>query len=222
MDKQLNHYLQQTLPTQQEWVLQLEEQAKQDQIPIMDSVSIHFLMQLILLKKPKRILEVGAAIGYSALRMNEAYSEADIVTIERDEPRYLQALKNIANQNRQEKIHVIHDDALVVMEQFVRDGERFDLIFIDAAKGQYKRFFDLASQLVIDEGLIITDNVLFRGYVAGDDTEDIPKRFRTMVEKLRMYNAFIMNHPDFTSSIIPIGDGVAVSEYLGGQNVGQR
>lgn len=222
MDEQLNHYLKQTIPTQQEWVLQLEEQALKDNIPIMDSIGINFLMQLIRIKKPKRILEIGTAIGYSALRMNEAYSEANIITIERDGPRYKQALKNIANQEKEDKIEVIFADALVVMENLFETREQFDFIFIDAAKGQYKRFFELASLLLVNSGLIITDNVLFRGYVANDDTENIPKRYRKMVEKLRDYNTFIMNHPNFTSSIIPIGDGVAVSEYLGGQNIGQR
>ncbi|AXI09547.1 SAM-dependent methyltransferase [Oceanobacillus zhaokaii] len=222
MDEQLKHYLEQTLPTQQEWVLQLEEQAIRNQIPIMDSVGINFLMQLIRIKEPKRILEIGTAIGYSALRMNEAYPEADITTIERDEPRYKQALENIRIQEKQEKIHVIFDDALIAMEKLIETGEQFNFIFIDAAKGQYKRFFELANQLLADSGLIITDNVLFRGYVASSDTDNIPKRYRKMVEKLRDYNTFIMNHPNFTSSIIPIGDGVAVSEYLGGQNVEQR
>ncbi|RDW21710.1 O-methyltransferase [Oceanobacillus chungangensis] len=220
MDEQLNHYLEQNLPAQKEWVLQLEEQALKDQIPIMDSVGINFLMQLIRIKKPNRILEIGTAIGYSALRMNEAHPEAEITTIERDEPRYKQALENISNQEKQDTIHVIFDDALVVMENLIETSEQFDFIFIDAAKGQYKRFFELASQLLSDSGLIVTDNVLFRGYVANNDAENIPKRYRKMIEKLRDYNTFIINHPNFTSSIIPVGDGVAISEYLGGQNVG--
>src|SRR5690625_6751544 len=102
MDEQLKQYLTGTLPEETKWVNNIERQATLDNVPIMDSLSIHFLMQLIRLHKPKRILEIGTAIGYSALRMLEAYPKAEIVTIERDEHRMLQAVENIKKQNKQE------------------------------------------------------------------------------------------------------------------------
>src|SRR5690625_5687929 len=141
MDEQLKQYLTGTLPEETKWVNNIERQATLDNVPIMDSLSIHFLMQLIRLHKPKRILEIGTAIGYSALRMLEAYPKAEIVTIERDEHRMLQAEENIKKQNKQDAIQVILEDALDESNRLALTNERYDVIFIDAAKGQYKHFF---------------------------------------------------------------------------------
>ncbi|MFD1850196.1 O-methyltransferase [Oceanobacillus bengalensis] len=207
MDKQIGDYLIQTLPKQQDWVIELEEQAAIDRVPIMDKAGMHLVMQLIRITKPKRILEIGTAIGYSALRMKGAYPDTTIVTIEKDENRFQQAINNIRQQNKNGEIDVIHGDALEEMTRLT--GKTFNLIFIDAAKGQYKRFFELAVPLLADNGIIITDNVLFRGHVA--NPEETPKRYKNMVEKIRDYNQYLNEHPLFHTSIIPIGDGVAVS-----------
>ncbi|HLR40274.1 MAG TPA: O-methyltransferase [Virgibacillus sp.] len=209
MDEQLKQYLTGTLPEETEWVTNIEKQAKLDSVPIMDSLSIHFLMQLIRLHKPKRILEIGTAIGYSALRMLEAYPKAEIVTIERNEQRMQQAVENIKNQNKQDAIQVILGDALDEIDRLALTNERFDVIFIDAAKGQYKRFFEQSSPLLEENGLIISDNVLFKGYVADPHPEN--KRLNKIADKIRGYNEWLISHPDFTTSIIPIGDGVAIS-----------
>ncbi|WP_156291147.1 O-methyltransferase [Oceanobacillus salinisoli] len=209
LDEQLRYYLNQTHPPKGEWVKELEEQAKTDHVPIMESVSMHFVMQIIRISKPKRILEIGTAIGYSALRMLEANPNTSIVTIERDEVRYQQALDNIQRLNKQHHIDVIYGDALEEISKLQNTADPFDLIFIDAAKGQYKRFFELSVPLLSNNGLIITDNVLFRGYVA--NPESSPKKYRNMVDKIKNYNDFLMSHSDFTTSIIPVGDGVALS-----------
>src|SRR5690625_63938 len=159
MDEQLKQYLTGTLPEETEWVTNIEKQAKLDSVPIMDSLSIHFLMQLIRLHKPKRILEIGTAIGYSALRMLEAYPKAEIVTIERNEQRMQQAVENIKNQNKQDAIQVILGDALDEIDRLALTNERFDVIFIDAAKGQYKNLFE-QSRPLIEENEIINSNYL--------------------------------------------------------------
>lgn len=209
MDEDLKNYLLQTLPKQRQWAVELEAQAKLDNVPIMDSVSVHFMMQIIRLKKPERILEIGTAIGYSALRMLEAYPESSIVTIERDEKRYLQAIENIREQNKQSSISVILGDALEKMSELAVNGQQFDFIFIDAAKGQYHRFFELSVPLLTSNGIIISDNVLFRGHVVSPDNAH--PRHKNMVGKIRKYNSMITEHQDFTTSIVPIGDGVAIS-----------
>lgn len=209
MDAFLKEYLSKTLPLEADWVKEIEQQAKQDNVPIMDSLSIHFLMQLIRLHKPKRILEIGTAIGYSALRMHEAYPKTTIVTIERDDKRVQQAMENFKKQNQQDSIQVIHGDALDELNHLATINQRFDVIFIDAAKGQYKRFFELSSPLLEENGLIISDNVLFRGYVAHSNQAN--PRLEKIADKIRLYNEWLINHPDFTSSIVPIGDGVAIS-----------
>ncbi|WP_106497065.1 O-methyltransferase [Lentibacillus sp. Marseille-P4043] len=208
MDENLTGYLTQLLPEQENWVLELEKQAKEDHVPIMDPVGIHFLMQVIKLRKPASILEIGAAIGYSALRMIQANPAATVLTIERDEQRYKQALYNIEKQQKQDKIDVIFGDALEKAEDIVAKGP-FDLLFIDAAKGQYQRFFELYSQAISKGGLIITDNVLFKGYVA--DPDKVHPRYAKLGKKIRKYNDWLMQNPDYTTSIVPIGDGVAIS-----------
>ncbi|SET78117.1 Predicted O-methyltransferase YrrM [Oceanobacillus limi] len=209
MDENITKYLLDLVPEDKEWIKDLKKQAEADRVPIMDTIGIEFLLQLIRLHKPNRILEIGTAIGYSALRMLEANPEGEIVTIEKDDNRYNQAIENINKRNKHTNIQVIHGDALEELEKLLNQGEKFNCIFIDAAKGQYQRFFELSSPLLQDNGIIITDNVLFRGYVA-EPNFDHP-RYKKMVEKIRSYNAWLMNHPDYTTTILPIGDGVAVS-----------
>jgi len=209
MEEQLNNYLQGLLPVKDDWIVSLESQAEEEKVPVMDAVSMQFVMQLVRLMKPRRILEIGTAIGYSALRMLEASPGSSIVTIERDEIRFKQATRNISSQNKQQKIQLVFGDALEKMQEFGAADECFDLVFIDAAKGQYKRFFELADSMVTSGGLIISDNVLFRGYVA--NPAEAPKRFRKMVEKLHAYNQMITAHENYETSIVPIGDGVAIS-----------
>jgi predicted O-methyltransferase YrrM len=209
MDEQTRDYLIKHLPKSEEWVRDLEEKAKVDRIPIMDPIGINFLMQLIRLNKPQRILEIGTAIGYSALRMNEAYPEASITSIERDEIRYQQAVENIAKLGKVDNIQLIYGDALEELVHLAEAEHAFDCVFIDAAKGQYMKFFELAVPLLSKNGFIISDNVLFRGYVM-DPTFEHP-RYTKMVEKIRVYNEWLANHPMFFTTILPIGDGVAIS-----------
>jgi predicted O-methyltransferase YrrM len=209
MNEKTNQYLHEMLPVESEWVLDLKRQAAADHIPIMDAVSMHFLMQLIRIHKPLSILEIGTAIGYSALRMHEACPESHITTIERDDVRFVQADDNIKRQQKQQQIRVIHGDALEVLHGTADIGAPFDMIFIDAAKGQYQRFFELASPLLAKNGLIISDNVLFRGLVAdpGFGTDRLTK----IAGKIRSYNTWLTCHPEYTTSIVPVGDGVAIS-----------
>ncbi len=209
MEESLTNYLRYTLPTQDDWVTELERQATIDHVPIMEPVSMHFIMQQVRLKQPQRILEIGTAIGYSALRMLNAHPCTTIVTVEKDETRYQQAVRNILNAEKQDQIKVMYGDAMDVMNELKTDMTTFDLIFIDAAKGQYKSYFEHAHQLLTKNGLIISDNVLFRGYVANPDTT--PKKYKKMVEKLIAYNEFLSTHPNFITTIVPIGDGVALS-----------
>ncbi len=212
LDEKLKSYLVQSLPDQADWVKKLEAEAIVDRIPIMDALGMDFLMQLIRLAQPKRILEIGTAIGYSALRMLDAAQQAKITTIERDEKRYAQAIVNIAEQNKQAEIDVILGDAETVMQDLLNAGETFDFIFIDAAKGHYKAYFELADALLTDGGVIVSDNVLFRGYVA--EMGEMEPRFEKIVAKLRSYNEWLVALPNYQTSITPIGDGIAISKRL--------
>src|SRR5699024_9023137 len=146
----LTHYLLEHVQERSESIKELENYAQEHQIPIMDPVSIEFLMQLIRIKKPKQILEIGTAIGYSALRMSEAFPEAKITTIERDDKLYDLSLKHIKQLGKEEAIQVLHGDALDVLSELASSTKYplYDVVFIDAAKAQYQRFFELARPIL--------------------------------------------------------------------------
>lgn len=209
MDKKLNTYLTNKLPPSPYWMLELEQEAAKENIPIVDKVSMNFLKQFISVMKPRRILEIGTGIGYSALRMLEAYPKASILSFEQDTYRYEQAIANIARQNKQANIKVIHGNVLEKLHHYKATEACFDFVFIDAAKGQYKRYFELVYPLVNTNGVIVSDNVLFRDYVVNPDK--VTSKYKKMVKKIRDYNEWLARHPDFQTSILPIGDGVAIS-----------
>ncbi|MGM8213800.1 O-methyltransferase, partial [Virgibacillus sp. W0430] len=192
------------------WSNKLEEYASENHVPIMDKLSIDFLKQIIRVKKPKSILEIGTAIGYSALHMSEAAPQSEIITIERHERRYKEARQYIKEQNRQKQIEVIYGDALEVLNMAYIKDKAFDFILIDAAKGQYKRFFELIDPTVISEGIIVSDNVLFKGYVA-TNVELKNKRQNELVKKIKNYNTWLQSHPNYITSFLPVGDGMALS-----------
>jgi predicted O-methyltransferase YrrM len=209
MDDSLHSYLLTTIKEKSEHIVYLEKYAKENHIPIMEPLSMELLLQIIRLAKPKNILEIGAAIGYSAIRMAEAFPQCKIVTIERDEVRYQEAMKNIQAVNLQNRIEVIFGDALEKEEQIKEKGP-FDLLFIDAAKGQYQKFFEIYSPLVHKGGTIVSDNVLFKGYVSGE-TEADNKRLQKLANKIKKYNDWLVHCPDFHTMIVPVGDGIAIS-----------
>ncbi|OYD58313.1 SAM-dependent methyltransferase [Fictibacillus aquaticus] len=175
----------------------------------MDLVGIESLLQLLRIKQPKRILEVGTAIGYSAIRMASSLPGTNIVTIEKDEERYHIASKNIEKAGLEGRITALFGDANELHDDVKHHGP-FDVIFIDAAKGQYQKFFDAYTAMLASNGMVITDNVMFRGYVV-DQTGIESRRRRALVRKIRAFNEYIMNHSDYDSALLPIGDGILVS-----------
>jgi predicted O-methyltransferase YrrM len=208
MNKELDKYLNTLLPETKEWITEMEQNALDHHIPIMDPVSMQFVLQLIQIQRPENILEIGTATGYSALRMAEACPDTKVTTIERDEQRFHQAAENIESLDKQHQIEIVFGDALEILPELPH--ESFQMIFIDAAKGQYKHFFELSHPLLKNNGIILSDNVLFKGYVT--NPEHIKQsRHQKMVKKLQAYNQFITGHPSYHTSIVPIGDGVAIS-----------
>lgn len=202
-------YLAENLPQRSSWQDKLINYAEENKVPIMDEVSMNFVETIVMLNKPVKILEIGTAIGYSALCMNAALPNAEITTIERDSKMIKQATYNINNYQKNHNIKLMPGDALEVLPQLIRREEEYDFIFIDAAKGQYKRFFDYAVKLQGSNGTIITDNVLFHGYVTGEQTENI--RLKKLGMKIKDFNEWLMDNKDYQTSIIPIGDGIALS-----------
>jgi predicted O-methyltransferase YrrM len=205
----VNQYIENLIPARSEPILKMEQYAKQHDVPIMELSGMETLLTYVRLKSPKRILEVGTAIGYSAIRMALVNETTEIVSIERDEERYNIAKENVNALDLNDRITLLLGDANDLQSQ-VEQYAPYDFIFIDAAKGQYQNFFDHYSSMLSSDGMIITDNVLFRGYVA-DESGLESRRLRSLVKKIRSFNEYIMQHPDYYSSILPVGDGMMVS-----------
>jgi predicted O-methyltransferase YrrM len=206
---EITQYVESLIPRRTSLLQQMEKYAEENHIPIMELIGIEVMLQILHFMKPSKILEIGTAIGYSAIRMAEALPDAQIVTIERDEHRFLEAKNNISLAGLEPRIDVKFGDALEIVEAIEAEAP-FDCIFIDAAKGQYQRFFNIYSRFLHENGTVISDNILFKGLVAR--TDGINKsRTKSMVEKIKAYNVWLMNHPDFQTTIYPIGDGIAVS-----------
>jgi predicted O-methyltransferase YrrM len=189
-------------------ILEMEKFAKQTGVPIMEKMGFDFVRQILKLKEPKLILEIGSAIGYSAIRMALEAPNSLIYTIEKDIERYNIAVNNIKNFKLENQITIINADALKI-NKVIEDVNQFDLIFIDAAKGKNKEFFELYEKKLAPNGIIITDNVLFKGIVASP--ENATKRIKPMINKIREFNEWLKNNPNYDTAIYPIGDGVAIS-----------
>ncbi|WP_078428955.1 O-methyltransferase [Alkalihalobacterium alkalinitrilicum] len=207
-DHKINTYIESLIPNRNDLLTEMEQLARDQQVPIMELVGIEAMLQLLRMNQPHSILEIGTAIGYSAIRMAQALENVKVVTIERDEHRYSQALHYIERANLGNRIDVIFGDALQVGEQ-LEFYAPFDVLFIDAAKGQYENFFHIYEPFVRSGGLIISDNILFRGLVAEESIEN--KNHAGMARKLRRYNEWLMKNEQFTTTILPIGDGIALS-----------
>lgn len=185
----------------------IKEYARRENIPIMQEDGIEFLTSFVEKKGIKNILEIGTAIGYSAIMMAGVNSGIHITTIERDEIRYMEALKNIKKFSLEDRITLIFNDALNVS----LDNE-YDLIFIDAAKGKNKEIFERFEGNLKDDGYIITDNMGFHGYVEMDEEILPSKNIASIVRKIKDYIYFLENNMIYKTIIYKIGDGIAVTE----------
>ena len=186
---------------------EMREYAKRENIPIMQEEGIDYLTTFIISHQIKEVLEIGTAIGYSAIMMALCYPKIKITSIERDEKRYLEALKNVKMFGLEDRIKLLFRDALDV-----KISDKFDMIFIDAAKGQNTNFFKKFESNLNDHGFIITDNMYFHGYLKKDESEIKSKNLRALVRKIRDYHTFLADNKDFSTKIYEVGDGIAVSE----------
>lgn len=181
--------------------------AKENDIPIMLDDGLSFLCDTIKKNNIKNILEIGSAIGYSASIMHYS-NDCNITTIERDDEMYLLAKTNIEAQNLENKIRLIHSDALDAFA-LVSD-KKYDLIFIDAAKGKYQDFFKMFSPLLDYKGLIVCDNMSFHGLV-----ENIPdnasRQLKSLIKKIKAFIEFLKDNDEYVTDFFEIGDGVSIS-----------
>ena len=181
LNEKLHFYIDSLISERNPLFTEMEHYAKKHNVPIMELAGIETMLQLLRIHRSQKILEVGTAIGYSALRMANEMQNAEIVTIERDMERIQVAKEFIGRSVSGKRIILIEGDALEVEEQ-VSVHAPYDAIFIDAAKGQYKKFFNMYEKYLAPDGMIITDNVLFKGLVAEVQIET--KRTRNHVKKI--------------------------------------
>lgn len=191
----------------EEEIKRIKNYAKEENIPIMQDEGIEFLTSFIEKKQIKEILEIGTAIAYSAIMMANVSKDIHITTIERDEARYMEALKNIKKCHLEDRITLIFNEALNV-----EINDKFDLIFIDAAKGKNIDFFNKFEKNLKDFGYIITDNMGFHGYVDMNEEEITSKNILGIVRKIKEYIYFLENNMTYKTVIYKIGDGIAVTE----------
>jgi predicted O-methyltransferase YrrM len=211
MDEAINEYLVNLTPSRNEFFSKMEKFAHEKHVPIMDVIGIEALLQLLRLHNPSSILEIGSAIGYSSLRMSDALPNAKIVTLERHPERIKAARAFIAEAKKEHTITLIEGNALDLGPEVEKHGP-YDFIFIDAAKGQYVKFFELFEPFLSEEGMIISDNVLYKGQVIVPEETISHRRARALIRKIKNYNTWLMEHPSYHSVILPIGDGMAISK----------
>lgn len=184
---------------------EMERYAKDNNVPIMLPDGIEYLIKFIQDNNIKSILEIGTAIGYSAIRMASVDSDIKVTSIERDKERYDKALENINKMNLNDRINVIFGDA---MDTTV-EGE-YDLIFIDASKGHSIDFFLKYSKNLKDNGVIITDNLSFHGLVE-DESLAITKNQKGLVKRIKKFIEFLDNNKEYETIYINVGDKISIS-----------
>ena len=188
---------------------EIEQQARMEHVPIIRKEMESFLKVMLSVKKPKRILELGTAVGYSAILMSEHMGEGGkIVTIENYEKRILEAKKNIARAKKSDVIQLIEGDAMDIMPTLKE--AQFDFVFMDAAKGQYIYFLPEVLRLMKKDAVLITDNVLQEGDII-ESKYVVRRRDRTIHKRMREYLETVKNHPMLETTVVPIGDGITMS-----------
>lgn len=185
---------------------ELEKYAKENKVPIMQKDGILYLCNYIKENNIKSILEIGSAIGYSSIMMASISKDIKVTTIEKDEDRYNIAVSNIDKYNLNNQINIICGDACDL-----NFTDKFDLIFIDAAKGKNTLFFNKFKYNLNSNGTIITDNLSFHGLVE-DPTLIKTKNQRGIVNKIKNYINFLDNNEEFTTTYTPVGDTIAISK----------
>ena len=179
---------------------EIEQQAHIDGVPIIRKEMESFLRVMLTITKPKRILELGTAVGYSAILMSEA--------IENYEKRIVQARDNFKKADKEDVITMLEGDAMEIMPGL--EGDSFDFVFMDAAKAQYIHFLPEVMRLMKKGAVLITDNVLQEGDII-QSKYVVRRRDRTIHKRMREYLEVVKNHPELETTIVPIGDGITIS-----------
>jgi predicted O-methyltransferase YrrM len=188
---------------------EMETYAKEHNVPILYWQSAEFLEQLVLIKNPKRVLELGTAIGYSTIRIARNLKGKSVIhSIEKSADNITVAKEFITKSGLINKIKVLEGDAVNVMPQLKK---KYDIIFLDADKEDYKRLFDYSLVLLRKGGIMVVDNLLWHGYAA---LSRVPPEYKESTKHIREFNLLFMNQPNLRASIIPVGDGLGLGVKL--------
>ena len=188
---------------------QIKEKALDEHIPIIMDDTLEVVGKILEDKKPERILEIGTAVGYSAIMFSKYLTENGYIdTIERDEERIKEAKENVKDLNLEEKIHIFEGDAIEILPTLKGP---YDVVFIDAAKGKYPIFLSEALRMLGNNGIIVADNVLYKGYVMSDYNKH---KQRTAVRGLREFLKELNENENLTTQILEVGDGLAISKKM--------
>ena len=184
----------------------IKQKALEEHIPIIMDDTLEVVDKILTELKPNRILEIGTAVGYSAMCFSEYLDHnGKIDTIERDEERIAEAKINIEKVGVTDKINIYEGDAVEILPTL---NEKYDVVFIDAAKGKYPFFLKEALRMINSNGVILADNILYKGYVMSDYNKH---KQRTAVRNLREYIKEVTENPELETEILEVGDGLAVS-----------
>ena len=184
----------------------IKQKALEEHIPIIMDDTLEVVDRILKEVKPTKILEIGTAVGYSAMCFSEYLQEGGrIDTIERDEERIKEAKINIKNVGVEDKINIYEGDAVEILPTL---NEKYDMVFIDAAKGKYPFFLKEALRMIDKNGIIFADNILYKGYVMSDYNKH---KQRTAVRNLREYIARVNEDANLDTEILEVGDGLAIS-----------
>ena len=187
----------------------IKEKALQDHIPIIMDDTLEVIKKELLHNKPSKILEIGTAVGYSAICFSEFLQESGTIdTIEREETRVAEARENIKKAEVEDKINILQGDAVEILPTL---NDTYDVVFIDASKGKYPFFLKEALRMLAPNGIIFADNVLYKGYVLSDYNKH---KQRTAVRNLREFLAELQNNPELEVQILEVGDGLAIAKRI--------
>ena len=213
IDERLSTYIDSISWNIPEYLKEVEKTALEKEVPIIRRSMQSLISFLQTTRKPKAILEIGTAVGFSSMLMSEYVSEKTTIdTIEKVPMRINDAKKNFRKYGKEKRINLIEGDALVELDRLVKDNKKYDFIFMDAAKGQYMNFLEYVLKLLTDDGMLVTDNVLQDGDII-QSRYAVTRRDRTIHGRMREYLYYLTHSDNLSTVVLPVGDGVTLSTF---------
>lgn len=213
IDERLSTYIDSISWNIPEYLKEVEKTALEKEVPIIRRSMQSLISFLLTTRKPKAILEIGTAVGFSSMLMSEYVSEKTTIdTIEKVPMRINDAKQNFKKYDKEKRINLIEGDALVELDRLVKDNKKYDFIFMDAAKGQYMNFLEYILKLLTDDGMLVTDNVLQDGDII-QSRYAVTRRDRTIHGRMREYLYYLTHSDNLCTVVLPVGDGVTLSTF---------